>query len=90
MKYPSKGLPVYLASPIYQNKKWELEIRRAGLDWLFSEKCTESNLSEKEIQEVKNSIKVFLADCERIMKENYRDSDLYKRLYPLISNYENN
>ena len=84
MEYPAREYPVYFASPIYQNEKWELEMRRAGADFLSSEKCIDSNLSQEEIQQIKNSIKDFLSFCERVMKEFYKDSNEYKRFYPMI------
>lgn len=81
MGYPARNFPAYFASPIYKNEKWEFEMRRAGADWLSSKICIDSNLSQEEITQIKNSIKKFLTFCERMMKDFYKESDEYKRFY---------
>lgn len=85
MEYPAREYPAYMASPIYQNDEWKLEMRRAGADWLSSKYCEETNLTEKQISEIKESIQKFLFFCKKIMKKDFSKSDECKIFEKFIS-----
>lgn len=76
--------PAYFCSPIYLNDENKLEMRRAGADWIFSfNSVLWHNFSEKEINEIKESILKFLKFCEKHM-DYFKESSEYKTFGYLI------
>lgn len=73
--YPwTKESPAYFWSPIYEDKDWKLEMRRAWGSWIYPQVFWH-NMSGNQVKEILDSIKRFVEFSKKMMTEHYIWSD---------------
>jgi len=88
--YPwTEESPAYFWSPIYENKDWKLEMRRAWAN-RFAPQIFWHSLSEQQIGQIMDSINQYVEFCKDMMWDHYIWSDEQLVFWKILENYHSN